>query len=81
MDDDGGEGFWFVGVFLLDDDVGEDLLIVVGVVLDILNVADMLLISLLFERSEYYTVIGLLYPLLLWLVYCCTVSSILLKEM
>ena len=56
MDDDGGEGFWFVGVFLLDDDVGEDLLIVVGVVLDILNVADMLLISLLFERSEYCTV-------------------------
>ena len=52
LDDDGGEGFWFVGVFLLDDDVGEDLLIVVGVVLDILNVADMLLISLLFERSE-----------------------------
>ena len=80
MDDDGGEGFvcW---CFLSDDDDGEDLLIVVGVVLDILNVADMLLISLLFERSEYYTVIGLLYPLLLWLVYCCTVSSILLKEM
>jgi hypothetical protein len=81
LDDDGGEGFLFVGVFLLDDDDGEDLLIVVGVVLDILNVADMLLISLLFERSEYYTVIGLLYPLLLWLVYCCTVSSILMKEM
>jgi hypothetical protein len=32
LDDDGGEGFWFVGVFLFDDDVGEDLLIVVGVV-------------------------------------------------
>jgi hypothetical protein len=52
LDDDGGEGFLFVGVFLSDDDDGEDLLIVVGVVLDILNVADMLLISLLFERSE-----------------------------
>jgi hypothetical protein len=51
LDDDGGEGFvcW---CFLSDDDDGEDLLIVVGVVLDILNVADMLLISLLFERSE-----------------------------
>jgi hypothetical protein len=57
--------FCLLVFFFLDDDDGEDLLVVVGVVLGILNVADMLLISLLFERSEYYTVIGLLYPLLL----------------